>query len=341
MAVVNHQPVLYYQTDPRWKNIPYAAKGESSTIGGSGCGPTAMAMVLATWADPSVTPKTECAWAKAHGYKYLNQGTAYSYFVPAAKRYGLDCRQITPGYIYGNANSPYHEQARKALDNGDFVIACMGKGTWTRGGHYVLVWGVDGNTVYINDPASASAARTRGNYLVFKQQVKHYWIIKRPANKPLEGTITYREANHAVRVTDKGGLNCRKGPGLSYEVMKVFPFGTEMRISQTTSNGWGKTKGGWVNLTNTERVKDMTEAETRNLVSKMLSEQNAKLKADLISEIKKLLPKVYNDREEIPDWYKVAFEKVEPVVKGTGDGLGLSETELKIFTLLDRLGKLD
>ena len=45
------QPVSYFQTDPRWKNIPYAVKGESSTIGGSGCGPSSAAMILATWAD--------------------------------------------------------------------------------------------------------------------------------------------------------------------------------------------------------------------------------------------------------------------------------------------------
>ena len=120
------QPVSYLQTDPKWANISYSAKGESTTIGRAGCGPTAMAMVLATWADPAVTPKTEAAWALAHGYKYPHQGTAYSYFVPAAKRYGLECRQITPAYIYGNANSPYHEEAKKALDNGDLVIACMG-----------------------------------------------------------------------------------------------------------------------------------------------------------------------------------------------------------------------
>ena len=62
------QPVSYFQTDPRWKNIPYAVKGESSTIGGSGCGPSSAAMILATWADKNVTPKTECAWALANGY---------------------------------------------------------------------------------------------------------------------------------------------------------------------------------------------------------------------------------------------------------------------------------
>ncbi len=87
---MTEQPVSYLQTDPRWKNTDYSAKGEKTTIGASGCGPTAMSMVLATWADPAVTPKTECAWALAHGYKARGQGTYYSYFVPVARRYGLD-----------------------------------------------------------------------------------------------------------------------------------------------------------------------------------------------------------------------------------------------------------
>ena len=102
LAVVNKQPVVYYQTDPRWKNVSYSAKGESTTIGASGCGPTSMAMVLATWADKTVTPKSECAWALAHGYKAPHQGTYYSYFVPAAKRYNLTCIQLNGASIYGN-----------------------------------------------------------------------------------------------------------------------------------------------------------------------------------------------------------------------------------------------
>lgn len=192
------QPVSYLQTDPKWANISYSAKGESTTIGRAGCGPTAMAMVLATWADPAVTPKTEAAWALAHGYKYPHQGTAYSYFVPAAKRYGLECRQITPAYIYGNANSPYHEEAKKALDSGDLVIACMGKGLWTSSGHYVLVWRIEGNLVFINDPASTRQARIRGNYQTFRQQVKLYWIIRCPKNRKEEPDMTEKETKALI-----------------------------------------------------------------------------------------------------------------------------------------------
>lgn len=175
------KPTSYLQTDPRWANVDYSAKGEKTTIGKSGCGPTAMAMVLATWADKSVTPKSECAWALAHGYKAPHQGTYYGYFAAAAKRYGLYCRMLNGASIYGNPNSKYHAEAKAAVDRGNLVIACMGKGLWTSSGHFVLVWKIDGNTIYINDPASTRTARTQGDYSLFKHQVKYYFVVKKPA----------------------------------------------------------------------------------------------------------------------------------------------------------------
>lgn len=175
------KPISYLQTDSRWANVDYSTKGEKTTIGKSGCGPTAMAMVLATWADKSVTPKSECAWALAHGYKAPHQGTYYGYFAAAAKRYGLYCRMLNGASIYGNPNSKYHAEAKAAVDRGNLVIACMGKGLWTSSGHFVLVWKVDGNTIYINDPASTRTVRTQGDYSLFKQQVKYYFVIKKPA----------------------------------------------------------------------------------------------------------------------------------------------------------------
>ena len=183
---MNTKPVSYLQTDPRWKNTPYAVSGESATIGGSGCGPTSMAMVLATWADPTVTPESECAWALKNGYKAKGQGTYYSYFPPAAKRYGLDCRQLNHASIYGNNGAVCHTTAREAVLNGDLVIACMGPGNWTRSGHFVLAWWIDRekDVVYINDPASTKTARTRGSYSLFVKQVKYYFVIKRPAAAP-------------------------------------------------------------------------------------------------------------------------------------------------------------
>ena len=183
------QPVSYLQTDPRWGSLDYSAAGEKTTIAASGCGPTAMAMVLASWADPSVTPETECAWALRHGYKAPHSGTYYGYFGPAGARYGLTVTRLNGTSLYGNAKSPLHHQAEEALDRGCLVIACMGKGNWTSSGHYVLVWGISGRTVFINDPASTRPARTCGDYDLFKSQVKYYWIIEKPEKEEtMKGT---------------------------------------------------------------------------------------------------------------------------------------------------------
>lgn len=205
------QPISYLQTDSRWSGKDYSAAGERTTIGASGCGPTAMAMVLATWAEPSVTPETECAWALAHGYKAPRQGTYYGYFAPAAARYGLHCTQLNWSSLYGNAASAYHAKAKAALDAGGLVIACMGPGNWTSSGHYVLLWKLEGDTIYINDPASTLSRRTQGSYALFRQQVKYYWVIDPPEGKEefdmsMDELIAAMTEEQAYRLVQKAGL---------------------------------------------------------------------------------------------------------------------------------------
>lgn len=226
------QPVSYLQTDPRWKNKDYSAKGEKTTIGASGCGPTAMAMVLATWADPKVNPVTECAWALAHGFKAPHQGTYYGYFAKAAERYGLTCRQLSWSNIYGNSKSPLHEQARKALDAGSLVIACMGKGNWTSSGHYVLVWKIEGDTIYINDPASTLARRTRGSYTLFRHQVKYYWTIDAPKG------ATKKEDELNMTIDE---MIAKMSNEQAYQLLQK----AELHTASMLEPVWSRTEGHW------------------------------------------------------------------------------------------------
>ena len=181
---MNKQPVSYFQTDKRWAGQSYAVKGEVTTVGASGCGPTAMAMVLATWADKRVTPATECAWALKNGFKALKHGTYYAYFAPAARRYGLSCTQLNGASIAGQVNHPLHATVLAALKAGDLIIACMGPGNWTRSGHFILLWDVDvqKDIAYVNDPASSLTGRTRGSWQLLKREVKFYFRVKRPSS---------------------------------------------------------------------------------------------------------------------------------------------------------------
>lgn len=174
------RPIYYLQTDPRWKNHDYSAKGEKKTIGSAGCGPTAAAMVIATLQDNNVTPVTTALWSMAHAYKALNQGTYYSYFVPQMSAYGVACKRLNTSNLYGKSSSAAHTEALNALKNGDWVIACMGKGNWTSSGHFILLYGYENGYVYINDPASTKAARVKNTWALFARQVKYMWTIPVP-----------------------------------------------------------------------------------------------------------------------------------------------------------------
>lgn len=232
---MNKQPVSYLQTDPRWGSLDYSAKGEKTTIRASGCGPTAMAMVLATWADQSVTPKTECAWALAHGYKAPHQGTYYGYFEEAGRRYGLKTYRLNYSNLYGNDKSAYHAQVKDALDRGEMVIACMGPGNWTSSGHYVLVWGIQGDTIYINDPASTKAARTQGSWALFKQQVKYYWTIENPV--PNLGTD---EKEDELNMTKKEFLDSLTNEE-AYQLMQK----ANRHAATLAEPDWSQKEGSW------------------------------------------------------------------------------------------------
>lgn len=182
--MMNNKPVSYLQTDSRWASWPYSNKDEDTDIAESGCGPTSMAMVIATWKDPSVTPVTTCQWALKKGYKATGNGTYHSYFVPQAAAYGIACERVNTSslaYMTSSQAEPYHQKAYNAVNEGHIVICLMGKGNWTNGGHYIVWYSNDdkGN-VYINDPASTKANRVKNTFSLLKSQVRYYWICKVP-----------------------------------------------------------------------------------------------------------------------------------------------------------------
>lgn len=173
---MNKQPVSYLQTDPRWKNKPYRVPGETATIGSSGCGPTAAAMLIETITGKTFTPVDACAWSIAHGYKALKQGTYYAYFKPQFAAFGISCDMLNWSKTYGKPEHANHKKVLDLLKQGYYIIALMGPGLWTTGGHFVVVWWED-NKIRINDPASTRTARLNGDPRTFFSQVNYYWWI--------------------------------------------------------------------------------------------------------------------------------------------------------------------
>lgn len=201
------KPVSYLQTDSRWAGNDYSAKGEKTNIGRSGCGIACSAMVIASLADPSVTPADTAKWSLAHGGKALNQGTYYSYFEPQMAAYGISCKQVNFSTVYHGANSAtsFNKKMTDSVKSGNWIICAMGKGDWTSSGHFVLWYGVEGDYALINDPNSTKASRTKAKLSTFQNQVKYYFEVKveKTEEKPASGI----ETNGGLYVIDASEHN--------------------------------------------------------------------------------------------------------------------------------------
>lgn len=160
------QPVDYKQGDKRWAGVMYSNHNDKKqTIKSSGCGPTAMADIVATVKDPKITPVEMAEFALKKGCRTDSSGTAWSYFPKVADEYGFarykKCSSLA--------------DLKECLDTGGYIVASMGKGYWTTGGHYICVWKYDGTYIYANDPASAK--RTKQKITDFMKQRKAFFCF--------------------------------------------------------------------------------------------------------------------------------------------------------------------
>lgn len=164
------QPVNYKQYDSKWKKVVFTKNNtynKTQNIGNSGCGPTAMADIVATWWNSKVTPVEMCALAVEAGFRTTNSGTAWGFFKYVANKYKASNFVQTSSYT----------TAENAIKNGAYVVCSVGPGIWTKGGHYICWWKVDNTYVYICDPGSSSSSRAKSNKANLKAQAKQYFIF--------------------------------------------------------------------------------------------------------------------------------------------------------------------
>ena len=175
------EPVDFKQFDERWAARQYGSSS-ADTIRRWGCGPADMAMVAAALVNPSVTPAQAADWATKHGYwtNSLDDGkTRDGFFSAYGAELGVKVDQLNTGDLRtaGQQAAAVHEQARKALERGDWVIALMGKGPWTTQGHFVLAYALDGDQVLIRDSNSNKPEKLRNSWALFTQTVQRYWVV--------------------------------------------------------------------------------------------------------------------------------------------------------------------
>ena len=166
----NAQPKNFKQYDSKWGSVVYTKNNtynKKQTIKSSGCGPTSMADIVATWWDTSVTPKTLAALSVANGYRTTNSGTSWGFFKFCAKKYGASKFIETTSFA----------TAESAIKNGAYVVCSMKPGLFTKGGHFICWWWTDDKYNYTNDPASAAAKRAKQEIKYIKNECKRYFIF--------------------------------------------------------------------------------------------------------------------------------------------------------------------
>ena len=122
--------------------------------------------------------------------------------------------------VYHKKNTDADKKARAALKKGQYVIACMGPGDWTRSGHFILLRKLKDGVLYIHDPASSARSRQRTTFDKMQYQAKYYWIIEpgkiayfKKKGKPIRYTYkkTSKIVDRSTKANQKVYINKEKG----------------------------------------------------------------------------------------------------------------------------------
>lgn len=131
----------YNQSDPRWASAIY---GGSDPISLYGCGPTALAMIVSSFTDQTITPDAMAQWASAN-YWVAGSGSKHSLIPEGAAAFGFHVESLQSFTVEG---------VKSALKSGNILVALMGPGHFTTSGHFIIItnyWAND--QVTVADPA--------------------------------------------------------------------------------------------------------------------------------------------------------------------------------------------
>lgn len=165
--------VYYNQLDERWADTLY---GYSGTIGTSGCGPTALSIIVSTLTGVQRDPVEMSEWAVANGHRCEGNGSYHSIIPGGAKAFGLTVEGAGPDD---------YEKIAAALAEGKLVGVIMSKGHFTTSGHFIVLRGITAEgKILVADPASYSRSEQEWDFNIILNEARvgagangPFWII--------------------------------------------------------------------------------------------------------------------------------------------------------------------
>lgn len=247
----DYKGLTYYsQIDNRWSGKMYSSVGNrGQTIGTSGCGPTCASMVV-TATKGVITPDKMSDLFVKYGYRSANNGTYFSAFRAVADEFDIDYQEAYK-----------LDDVVNLLRNNHYVVASCANGLFTTGGHFILLTGIDGNTISIYDPYLYSGkfetSTRRGKVMVngntvycsidnFRNYANYqkFFAYKHDGNVTINNTQIVTTANYTRYVKANGGLNVRNAPNGTR--VGGLTNGTKVTVYET-SGEWSRIGNGqWV-----------------------------------------------------------------------------------------------
>lgn len=233
--------------------------GTNKSVKTSGCGAASASMVVEYYTgNTSQTPDTLFTWACNNGW-YTGNGLSYAAVKQLCANYG-----VTLTWVGTQA------EIISALKAGHPIIALMGPGTFTSGGHYIVLSGikvVDGTTyIRVNDPNSSS--RTNSYYTL-----SLIWSEKRTSSSTPFGVCTYSKdpqgksgdfyvesGKYSKVVSSDGSLNIRATASSSGTLLGSIPSGTYVMVTSISGNWAYVTYNGVSGYVYTSYLKDGGQA---------------------------------------------------------------------------------
>lgn len=163
--------VYFNQLDERYAGKPYG----TDHIGGYGCGPTAMSIVVSSLTGKIVEPPEMAQWAYENGYWCSKSGSYHSLIPGAAEAWGLTVSGCTASEL---------QRIVDALSDGKLVVAIMSEGHFTSSGHFIVLRGVQGGQILVADPASTARSQKAWDLSIILDEASQragaggpFWII--------------------------------------------------------------------------------------------------------------------------------------------------------------------
>lgn len=160
-----HNVPYMNQNDPRWRDKRYGTDG-SQSMWENGCAIVVLAMVDSYFQDTITRPESIANWAD-NRYYMDHQGTSWSIYPAFAEEFNYQLEDLGNDFYL----------AMDYLHRDNLIVVSVGPGTFTDGGHVMLIRGYQEGLVYLNDPNDAPS--------------KFYSIQGIPAQEVIDSALNY------------------------------------------------------------------------------------------------------------------------------------------------------